>query len=237
MISDDKARGEAWLEQACRDAAERPDSVLVAFPAAGRRVGRAPLDPTDPAEDRYGWARDDAARVQLVQAVAAHAPDRLPTLLEELYRHGDAAERRGVLRALDVVDPGDAGLPLVRDALRTNDTRLVAAALGPYAGRRLDDQSYAQAILKCIFTGIPLTGVAGLTTRSTPDLARMLAEFARERVAAGRDVPGDVWLVLDQHPAAVASAGLAEELHSPVPERRAAAERALAGHHPHPVES
>lgn len=231
---DDAGRG--WLAQACAAAAEQPEAVLAAFPAAGRRVGRGPVDPSRAPDDVHAWSRDDLARAALLRT-AARNPDRLPDLLAELYWHGDSAERRGVLRALDVLDAGaigDAGLPLVRDALRTNDTRLIAAALGAYAAARLDDASYAQAILKCIFTGIPLCGVAGLAEHRTPELARMLAEFAHERIAAGRTVPTDVWLVLDHYPAAVADAGLVHELHSPVPERRAAAARALAGRVPSP---
>ena len=49
----------------------------------------------------------------------------------------------------DRPDPGRGGrrcLPVVRDALRTNDTRLVAAALGPYAAAHLDDAAWRQAV-------------------------------------------------------------------------------------------
>jgi hypothetical protein len=116
----------------------------------------------------------------------------------------------------------------VRDALRGNDTRLIAAALGPYAAQRLDDAGYRHAVLKCVFLGIPLSVVSGLARRADPELARMLADFARERAAAGRDVPADVWPLLARYPAAVAAAGLREELNSPDELRQAAARRALA---------
>ena len=34
----------------------------------------------------------------------------------------------------------------------------------------------------------------------TPDGARMLGAFVHERVAAGRDVPAEVWIVIDKYP-------------------------------------
>ena len=58
----------------------------------------------------------------------------------------------------------------------------------------------------------------------------MLADFAHERVAAGRDVPQDVWPIIDRFPGVVEASGLLEELRSDVPERRQAAARALAQH-------
>ncbi|PRY01731.1 EboA domain-containing protein [Allonocardiopsis opalescens] len=177
----------------------------------------------------------------------------LPPLAAEvaaLYRFGDADEKRAVLRALpvldagsaaeaadtaDTVDPADAigpaALPLVADALRTNDVRLVAAALGPYAARHLDADAWRQGVLKCLFVGVPLDAVAGLDRRADAELARMLAGYAVERAAAGRDVPADVWRVLDRHPAAVDASGLVELLRAPHPDQRAAAEQALASSH------
>jgi hypothetical protein len=219
--------GEAarWLAGCCA-AADR-DAVLRAFPAVGRRLGRGPLRPGADPDDVHAWTVDDAGRVRLL---AAAGPDHAGAdLLHRLYAHGDAAERRAVLRALDVLPVGEAGLPLLRDALRTNDIRLVAAAAGGrYAARVLPTADLDQAVLKCLFVGIPLAGLAALPARVTPAMARMVADLARERVAAGRAVPADAWLVLARYPDAVQAAGLRGELASPVPERRAAAERFFA---------
>jgi hypothetical protein len=94
--------------------------------------------------------------------------------------------------------PGPEALPLVEDALRTNDTRLVAAAVGPYAARHLDPHGWRHAVLKCLFTGVPVHEVAELPRRAHADheLARMLGDYADERTAAGRPVPEDLYRVL-----------------------------------------
>ncbi|MDI6408787.1 MULTISPECIES: EboA domain-containing protein [Streptomyces] len=138
----------------------------------------------------------DAARVLLLHA-AAPGTDTVV----RLYERGSADERRAVLLALPHLDPPPGtprALALVEDALRTNDTRLVAAALGPYAATHLDAHQWRQGVLKCLFTGVPVDAVAGLEHRAAGDgeLARMLTDYARERSAAGRTVPEDLHRVL-----------------------------------------
>ena len=125
-------------------------------------------------------------------------------------------------------DPKDVWAWTVEDAIRTNDTRLIAAALGPYATKYLSDEQYDQAVLKCVFVGVPITGLDGIPSRVTPDGARMLGAFVHERVAAGRDLPPEVWTVIDKYPPAEEIAAIEAELHSPFDDRRAAAERALS---------
>ncbi|MEC4021103.1 EboA domain-containing protein, partial [Streptomyces sp. H27-D2] len=103
------------------------------------------------------------------------------------------------LQALPYLPLGSGALALVEDALRANDTRLIAAAVGPYAARHLDPHSWRHAVLKCLFTGVPLTAVADLERRAHADgeLARMLADYARERTAASRPVSADLHRALD----------------------------------------
>ncbi|MET8351867.1 MULTISPECIES: EboA domain-containing protein [unclassified Micromonospora] len=176
-----------WLETALRRVAAEPGAISRLFPATGRRCGRAALP------DAPGWTADDAARVLLLTA----APADHAQLADTLYRNGDAAERRAVLRALPLLPIGAAGVPLLHDAIRTNDTRLVAAALGPYA-RHLDPAAWRQAVLKCVFTGVPLAVVADLDARADGELAAMLAALAAERHAAGREMPADATDLLDR---------------------------------------
>ncbi|MEU1103910.1 EboA domain-containing protein [Streptomyces tibetensis] len=166
------------------------------FPAAGRYYGRGPLP------GWAGWSVEDGIRTGLLLRLPALGDD-LAAEAAARYHGGDAAERRGVLRALPFLPVGAAGLTLTDDALRTNDTRLISAALGPYARAHLDQYRWRQAVLKCLFTGIPLHRVAGLHERRDAELARMAEGFAAERRAAGRTVPADLWLVATQEAADV----------------------------------
>ncbi|MGW1976276.1 EboA domain-containing protein [Streptomyces sp. NPDC001889] len=157
-------------------------------------------DPATPAWETHfatagrhcGPHHADAVRTLLLTTAR---PD--PPTLTRLYHHGTAAERRALLLALPHLDhltPPTAALPLVEDALRTNDTRLIAAALTPYAAQHLAPHTWRHAILKCLFTGVPTDAIAGLAQRAHGDreLARMLHDYAAERTAAGRDTPPDL---------------------------------------------
>jgi hypothetical protein len=218
--------GLQWLEETSARIEADPAAIRTRFPMAGRKVGRGPLDEGSSEDDVHAWTIDDAARTLLLVA----AGDRAEAELGDLYRFGDAAERRGLLRALAYLPIGDRGRWLLDDAIRTNDTRLVAAALGPYATRILDDAAYDQAVLKCVFVGVPIRPLDGLPERVTPETARMLAAFVHERVAAGRAVPDEVWDVIDRHPPRDELARIEAELDSEFPDRRDAAARALRHH-------
>jgi hypothetical protein len=220
-----------WLEGALRATAADPDAVHDVFPAVARHCGRGPLDAA-PADDPDGvsadWSVADAARVLLLTVLPAVRPP-LADRLTRLYREGGTAERLAVLRGLSVLDDldatlGDSATGLLHEALRSHDPRLVRAALGPYAVRRLDAPAYRQAILKCVHMGLP----APLAPhRTDAGLARMLADHAHERVAAGRAVPDEIWPVLARFPDAVAASGLADAADHPDEARRTAARRAL----------
>lgn len=198
--------GSDWLTTALAEVARDPDSITRAFAFAARRVGRAPRQPdADPSGVVHGTV-DDAARAALVVALAdavGTGPDCADRLVS-LYRQGDAAERRGVLRGLDALTEqgglggGDAGalvaagLDLAADALRANDPSLVAAAVGPFGARYLDQHTWRHAVLKLVFQGVSLDAVSDLDTRADDELDRMARDFAAERRAAGRPVPTDL---------------------------------------------
>ncbi|MET9951260.1 EboA domain-containing protein [Streptomyces sp. NPDC006339] len=168
----------AWLTAAIGDATARLPAWEAHFAAAGRHCGHD---------------QADTARLRLLTAARAD-----PATLTRLYRQGSSAERRAVLLALPSLVTGPEALPLVEDALRTHDTTLLAAALGPYAARHLPAHLWRHAVLKCLFTAVPVDAVAGLDRRAAGDaeLARMLRDYAAERTAAGRPVPADLPRVL-----------------------------------------
>jgi hypothetical protein len=191
LDEDARERWHALREEVAAD----PARLGRVFPAAARSTGRGPLPDAD------GVLLEDAVRVELVALVARRTdPDALLAELREVYRYGDSDEKRAVLHALNGIEAAGAGAvdgtDLVLDALRTNDTRLVAAAMGPHSDR-LDDDSWRQGVLKCLFTGVPVASVTGLARRADRELAEMAQRYRREREAAGRDVPLDVQVVLD----------------------------------------
>jgi hypothetical protein len=169
-----------WLADAEARLRTEPDAAGSLFARAGRQLGREPVAP--------GWTAGQAGRAILL---ALLPPDRITVL----YQQGDANERLAVLKALPLLAIGDAAVPLLHDALRTNDTRLVAAALGPYAAH-LDAATWRQGVIKCVFMGVPLDVVDRLDERADRELAAMLRGLAEERSAAGRTMPADATALL-----------------------------------------
>lgn len=204
--------------------AEAPETIDRLFPAAARRTTRGDIGLRGDNGDVL--LAQDAVRIALLRAAVAALPaDRRDAEVAALYRFGDNDEKRAVL--LGLADSGEVTVhSLLDDALRTNDTRLVAAAMGPPAAQ-LDTDTWRQGVLKCLFVGVALASVADLDARTDRKLADMVARYAHERVAAGRDVPTDVWLVLDRFPESVALIDLETELASPHADRRDAAQRLL----------
>ncbi|MET8521869.1 EboA domain-containing protein [Nocardioides sp. NPDC004968] len=184
---------EKLLAEWCAEIEADPTRIRTRFPAAAREIGRTPGTSPEPGAGRV----EDDVRVRLLLALGrglAGDADALSAEVHDLYRFGDADERRAVLLGLGHLEEliGDRAVDLLHDALRTNDPRLVAAALGTYAAR-LDPAAWRQAVLKCLFVGVPLRLVAGLDgpDGSDDELRRMVADYAAERRAAGREVPVD----------------------------------------------
>ncbi|MFF4378182.1 EboA domain-containing protein [Kitasatospora sp. NPDC001547] len=188
-----------WPTRAERRVREWPGTVHQEFPLAGRMVGRDPVRPDADPQGLVHGTVDDLARGRLLAALAGALPGAvLAAEVEKLYRHGDDAERRGVLRALPELPDSvrRLGLELVADGLRTNDPRLVAAAMGPFAARHLPQDQWRHGVLKCLFTGVPLAAVAELVARTDSELLRMARDLAEERRAAGREIDPDLRALL-----------------------------------------
>ena len=214
--------GVAWLDQATVRVRDDATALRAVFPAAGRKVGREPIAdalPGDPAP----WTADDAARTLLLLAAGPAADSEV----RELHRFGDADEQRAIVRSLHLLATDGSYTDLVLHASRAHDPRLVRAALSDYGLVVLDDEQIAQVALKAVFSDIPLSCIPGLQRRATPRMARMLAAYALERVAASRAVPPDIWPLVDAHPPEDLLAAIAAEREHAVPQRRAAAAAAL----------
>ena len=180
---------------------EKPAAIDVLFPAAAREVGRGPVDDGDPG-GMLGPTLDDMVRGVLLRALveAEQDPSALLRRVGQLYRFGDSDERRAVLRNLAELGLGEPAEYLVEDALRSNDLRLIGAAMGAWAGAHLGDAAWRHGVLKCLFVGVPLEAVHCLTDRADAELARIVAAFGEERLAAGRSIPVDAHLILDLFP-------------------------------------
>jgi hypothetical protein len=151
------------------------------------------------------WSRDEMMRgALLIMAAEVTAPETLQSLVDDLYHHGDNRERQAVLRVLPLLPEPERFIPLAVEACRTSIQPLFEAIAceNPYPAAHFPEPSFNQMVLKALFTGVALRRVLGLAGRITPELARMAADYASERRAAGRSVPADIGGLVDAQGAA-----------------------------------
>ncbi len=191
----------AWFDQALT-AHRDPGAFVDAFTTAARRLGKAPLDLTATEAEALaaagmtwplsGWSVDEAGRVVLLVAAGGGLDDA--SLVEECYRSGDNRERQAALKALPLLPHSERLLALGVEACRTSVQPLFEAIAceNPYPAARFPDLNFNQMVLKALFVGVAVDRIVGLDGRLTPELARMAADYASERRAAGRSVPSDI---------------------------------------------
>jgi hypothetical protein len=188
-----------------------PDSqaFAVRWSGCGRRVGRAALVLPDNEAQRLireglplvpaGWGRDEAARGLLLLAALEGRPAAAGRVaVERLYRQGEMREQQAIVRMLGHLPAPAQYAELASEAVRSNVVSVLEALAcdNPFPAAHMPALGFDQMIMKAIFNGLPLDRVAGLQTRNTPELRRMVEGYASERRAAGRPVPADLGLIL-----------------------------------------
>lgn len=206
------ARLATLLPPAARDwlaaARERvPDELATSLPQLPRRLGRVVLGGgrtrVDGAElDLDAWRTCDAGATVLL----AGAPD---AQLADLFARGDPEERTMLLRHVATQPPGPLVATLCGEAQRTNVTAVFEAAVcdsdvvaRARAAGVLSQAELQRVVLKLAFNDLPVGRCFGLEAWASPELTRMLQDFATEREAAGRAVWPDTNRLIARAPAA-----------------------------------
>ena len=182
---------------------------FAAFAAAGRHLGGDARALTISGSETLrdlprelhlrGWTLDELARASLLaRAVGALPPSAADELVSECFLRGDSRERQAVLRTLPLLPEPRRFLSLAIEACRSSVQPVFEAISceNPYPARHFPQPAFNQMVLKAVFTGVALGRIAGLESRLDRDLARMAADYAQERRAAGRSVPPDLDLLM-----------------------------------------
>ena len=198
-----------WLDQAI--AASGVDALAAAYTSAGRHVGRHPLAPSQDERREAGDLQLDRWTTRGCRACRAPAGARgsAAVTIACCYERGDSSEQQSWLKSIAVLPEPERLLPVVIDACRTNILPLFEAIAceNPYPARHFPERNFNQMVLKALFNRVALSRIVGLAGRLNPELARMAADYAAERRAAGRDRAsghrpghdGDCMKIFDPH--------------------------------------
>jgi hypothetical protein len=236
----------SWLDdRLAAIAAGDRKALYLAFGLAVRKTGKTDLNLTAaelaaasqvrPGWDPRGWTVDQAARVLLVLGYPANEAGPFVETLDQLFAAGEVHELIALYQGLPLY-PHQSALALrCAEGQRTNIQAVFVAIAhrNPFPSEQLNDDQWNQLILKCQFVGVPLDPVVGLDRRGNAKLAKMLADFAHERWAAGRTVSPELWRCVAPFADDAMLADLEKVLMTGTEVERAAAALALRAS-PHP---
>jgi hypothetical protein len=195
-----------WFSQALERASRSQlDDLLRLYTDASRYLGRAPLSAGGATEDASKdvpshWTVEDAGRLLFLLTRREHAKDaaRFAADATACYEQGDTREQQSWLRGVALLPDPEQYLPVAVDACRTNILPLFEAIScdNAYPARYFPERNFNQMVLKALFNNVALARIQGLADRANPELARMASDYAAERRAAGRSVPGDIALAM-----------------------------------------
>jgi hypothetical protein len=176
-------------------------NFFAALAAASRRLGRDAVEGRERSgELRFRrWTLDELGRAALLlQAVSALPTSGGEELVSECFFRGDNRERQAVLSALPLLPEPRRFLSIALEACRSSVQPVFEAIAceNPYPSGHFPQPSYNQMVLKAVFTGVALGRIVGLEDRLDRELARMAADYAQERRAAGRSIPAELDLLM-----------------------------------------
>lgn len=197
-----------WLRRKREELSENftPQKFYTAFAAVPRITGRKVLTVLE--EDLQKarllrrdftpahWTSEQVARAVLLLGIPQPDAESYRKVLDRLFETGDLAELTALYKALPLLPFPETHIPRAKEGIRTNMTPVFEALAleNPYPADYFDELAWNQMVLKTIFIGKSVRKIIGLKRRANAELARMLCDFARERRAAGRPVPPDLWL-------------------------------------------
>jgi hypothetical protein len=154
------------------------------------------LTEVDPILAQAGWGTDQLARLLILSSAQdVWEPGEFARELETLFNTADTGELVALYRSLAFLNEPRQFTARVREGARSNiiPVFLAVAHHNRYPSQYFDEQGWNQLVLKAVFNACPLADIVGLDARNNPTLSHMLADYVRERWAAGRDVPWDIW--------------------------------------------
>ena len=195
-----------WLTDKLQAAAAGDrKSLFLSFGLTARKTGKDDLQLTPeeltaatrvrPGWNPQAWTIDQAARVLFLLRYPSLVETEYVSTLDQLFAAAEVHELLALYQGLPLYPHQSAFQLRCAEGQRTNIPavfRAIAHA-NPFPCEQLNEAQWNQLILKSLFIGVALDPIVGLDQRANASLARMLLDFARERRAAGRPIPPELW--------------------------------------------
>lgn len=142
-----------------------------------------------------GWSVQRVARTWWLLQLAAGDEDRYVDQIESLFKAAGMNEQVALYGSLPLLAFPQRFIHRCTEGVRTNMAVVFEAVAldNPYPSEYLDEAAWNQLVLKAFFMQMPVNRIIGLDKRANASLARMLTDYAHERLAAGRSVDPLLW--------------------------------------------
>lgn len=145
--------------------------------------------------DPSNWTVDQLGRTYLILCYAENGKELFFEKLDKIFNTSDLGESVTLYQSLPILPfPGELQYRAA-EGVRSNITTVFnAVALNnPYPKDYLEEDPWNQIVLKALFVGSPLYRIMGLDERANKTLAKILVEYAHERISASRPVSPELW--------------------------------------------
>ncbi|MBD2252629.1 EboA family metabolite traffic protein [Nostoc parmelioides] len=145
------------------------------------------------------WSVEQSARTILVLALPKDDIEKYLSTLEQVFTSADVGELVALYQALPLLPFPERWQKRAAEGVRSNMTAVfnAIALRNPYPAKYFDSLAWNQMVLKALFVGSPLNLIQGLDARMNQELARMLVDYAQERLSAKRSVSAELWRLVE----------------------------------------
>jgi len=142
-----------------------------------------------------GWAIDRLSRVWLLLQLDTTDKDKYFRTIENLFLSAEMNELVALYSALPILAYPEIWVKRCAEGIRSNIAGVLEAIMlhNPYPAENLEQAAWNQLVLKAFFTEKQVQLITGLDARANKELAYTLADYAKERWAAGRKVNPMLW--------------------------------------------
>jgi hypothetical protein len=196
-----------WLKSTGETLKNNPEDweLFISFSSVPRHTGKDQIELTDQqiesadalrnGWDPSNWTVDQLGRTYLILCYADNGKEQFFEKMDKIFNTSDLGESVALYQSLPILPYPEDLTYRAAEGVRSNITTVFnAVALNnPYPMDYLDEEPWNQIVLKALFVESPLYKIMGLDDRANKPLAKMLVEYAHERISAGREVSPELW--------------------------------------------
>lgn len=209
IVTNTTAETQEWLQK-MSDTQNGAANFNTAFILIPRKTGKALLQLNNEQKEKLaairndfsviGWWVDRLCRVWLLLQLDATDRDKYFRTIENLFLAAEMNELVALYSALPLLAYPEIWVKRCAEGIRSNIAGVLEAIMlhNPYPAENLEQAAWNQMVLKAFFTEKQVQLIIGLDARANKELAYTLADYAKERWAAGRKVNPMLWRLVGQ---------------------------------------